>query len=347
MIRDEIIKIVTRDPGIIQKEIVTKLTKRKVADKNTIIKHLKRSVKEKELTETKQGKNMTYVVKDMDITHKELDKRIYYELDTLCESLKRIKEQTSSYEYSVKRYLLEALESIKLEKHVQNLIEDERRRTDYEPDLQYKCKQVNELIDKLDDKYTQEFKYEIKKTVRKIQAKIAASHRELCELKNKLHHTKDKKHREWIKEQEEEVVASIGNFWAHLDVIEEKIKFETKDMEMILEKISKQYINEKSNIFNQILELLNKHSNTANVHRLRDIIFEINQEISVYSEDILELKGKSKVATSMDEIDQISYDIKQKEVPRKESEKKLEMILQHLKADKPLMKLYEQLTKEP
>ena len=239
---NKIIEIVKRHPGINQKGIITKLTKRKVADKNTIRKCLERLVANEVLVKSKQKNNVTYVVKDMDLTHEELDKIIYYQLDILSESLKRIKDKTSSYRHSVKLDLLSMLQQINLEKRLQDYIEyDKRQRVSCELESRDKLVQLNKLIeDKLKGK--SEFKNKIRKTARKIHDKIIISCKDHQDYVSKLHRTKNKKHCKCIKEQIVNVENSINDFWTDFDKIEDHIKFENTDEE-ILEKIFEQYIN--------------------------------------------------------------------------------------------------------
>ena len=93
------------------------------------------------------------------------------------------------------------------------------------------------------------------------------------------------------------------------------------------------------------MELLNKRNNTRTIIGLKDICLSINNQKHLCDLDITQFKDQRKDAKSKDEIDELSYDIEQKEATSKELDKKLEEILQYLKTKKSLPKFYEQVEK--
>ena len=224
-LNDLLLERIRRQPGVIQRELLTSFAKRGKASPNTVRKLLANLEKEKKIRSHRRGKVVEYTSID-EMETADLDRALNRTLDKYEEYLKRIRQNVPAYRYVSKHSLYDALDWY-LDRLYEKEKEIEHVWYDRSPHFRADQDEINALLERLDDDSDCQVKRDLEGVSLRIAVLLGSKNEDyVCKMENYFR----------IKFRDRKQTATI---YQHMDELNEEMNDLEKDFHEICDALKK------------------------------------------------------------------------------------------------------------
>ena len=343
-----IIKLIGTDPGINQISIIGAFNRKVQApSKNTIIKHIKELEGNKKINCHKHTKDVTYTLIDLE-SEKDVEKILYFYLDGLTRLIKKTKCELPQYHYDAKCGMNQIFKELlhQIEDGVSYTVKSSKDlRNSKASKIKVNWSDTYQALKSLqNEKNISDEHYRILQSgAWNIRVKLLKLDEQKVQTLRKLDKTKNKKARNALDEELHILDNEIVLLYTDLEEIDKKIRQTPGNLENVVKKINKIYVERKADIADNISRLLREYGESLYQEELSRIVSKIIRDIESLEDERSELYDNLNSSTNQEDIKFIRHRRKGKDNKIKAFNAKLKEINDRLELKEPLPDIAEPL----